>query len=113
MDEIQINGGSDVTTSTRRSRLLSSGATYCVCKDGVSDQALQKILDYACGARADCQAQGSCDFSGIATVSANPPSDVASTCSYLSRYSRHSRYELDFAFRSKFTLNKRHTFNLN
>ncbi|XP_022951389.1 PLASMODESMATA CALLOSE-BINDING PROTEIN 3-like [Cucurbita moschata] len=31
-----------------------SGATYCVCKDGLSDQALQKSLDYACGAGADC-----------------------------------------------------------
>lgn len=27
---------------------------YCVCKDGLSDQALQKALDYACGAGADC-----------------------------------------------------------
>ncbi|XVF43224.1 hypothetical protein PTKIN_Ptkin02bG0023100 [Pterospermum kingtungense] len=90
-----------------------SSATYCLCKDGVSDQALQKTLDYACGAGADCtpivqngacyspntvkdhcnyavnsyfqkkgQAQGSCDFSGSATVSANPPSNVASTCSF-------------------------------
>ncbi|KAM6571977.1 hypothetical protein CsatA_016057 [Cannabis sativa] len=32
----------------------SSGATYCICKDGTSDQALQKALDYACGAGADC-----------------------------------------------------------
>ncbi|XP_022131475.1 PLASMODESMATA CALLOSE-BINDING PROTEIN 3-like [Momordica charantia] len=31
-----------------------SSATYCVCKDGQSDQALQKSLDYACGAGADC-----------------------------------------------------------
>lgn len=36
-------------------RLESSlGATYCICKDGQSDQALQKTLDYACGAGADC-----------------------------------------------------------
>ncbi|XP_030444520.1 PLASMODESMATA CALLOSE-BINDING PROTEIN 3-like [Syzygium oleosum] len=33
-----------------------SGATYCLCKDGVGDQALQKSLDYACGAGADCSA---------------------------------------------------------
>ncbi|RVX02634.1 PLASMODESMATA CALLOSE-BINDING PROTEIN 3 [Vitis vinifera] len=32
----------------------SSAAVYCVCKDGLSDQALQKTLDYACGAGADC-----------------------------------------------------------
>ncbi|KAI3407539.1 X8 domain-containing protein [Psidium guajava] len=31
-----------------------SSATYCICKDGVSDAALQKTLDYACGAGADC-----------------------------------------------------------
>ncbi|GLT72626.1 hypothetical protein SLA2020_445430 [Shorea laevis] len=31
-----------------------SSATYCLCKDGLSDQALQKALDYACGAGADC-----------------------------------------------------------
>ncbi|XP_048135002.1 PLASMODESMATA CALLOSE-BINDING PROTEIN 3-like [Rhodamnia argentea] len=40
-----------------------SGATYCLCKDGVGDQALQKSLDYACGAGADCSAilqAGSC-----------------------------------------------------
>ncbi|KAJ8774702.1 hypothetical protein K2173_017148 [Erythroxylum novogranatense] len=90
-----------------------SSASYCVCKDGVSDQALQKSLDYACGAGADCtpiaqngpcynpntvkdhcnwavnsyyqkkgQVTGSCDFSGTATVSPNPPNNVPSTCSY-------------------------------
>ncbi|KAE8023146.1 hypothetical protein FH972_008885 [Carpinus fangiana] len=31
-----------------------STASYCFCKDGLSDQALQKALDYACGAGADC-----------------------------------------------------------
>ncbi|XP_027347355.1 PLASMODESMATA CALLOSE-BINDING PROTEIN 4-like isoform X2 [Abrus precatorius] len=31
-----------------------SSALYCVCKDGVSDQNLQKAIDYACGAGADC-----------------------------------------------------------
>ncbi|XP_027361112.1 PLASMODESMATA CALLOSE-BINDING PROTEIN 4-like [Abrus precatorius] len=31
-----------------------SSALYCVCKDGVGDQALQKAIDFACGAGADC-----------------------------------------------------------
>ncbi|XP_057448119.1 PLASMODESMATA CALLOSE-BINDING PROTEIN 3 [Lotus japonicus] len=31
-----------------------SSALYCICKDGVGDQALQKAIDYACGAGADC-----------------------------------------------------------
>ena len=30
------------------------GANWCVCKDGLSDAVLQKTLDYACGAGADC-----------------------------------------------------------
>ncbi|KAE8707336.1 PLASMODESMATA CALLOSE-BINDING PROTEIN 4 [Hibiscus syriacus] len=90
-----------------------SSATYCLCKDGVSEQMLQKALDYACGAGADCspinqngpcfnpntvkdhcnyavnsyfqkkgQAQGSCDFSGTASVSSNPPPNVPSSCSF-------------------------------
>ncbi|XP_019462057.1 PREDICTED: PLASMODESMATA CALLOSE-BINDING PROTEIN 3-like isoform X6 [Lupinus angustifolius] len=31
-----------------------SSANYCLCKDGVGEQALQKAIDYACGAGADC-----------------------------------------------------------
>ncbi|XP_054825018.1 PLASMODESMATA CALLOSE-BINDING PROTEIN 3-like [Prosopis cineraria] len=89
-----------------------SSALYCVCKDGVGDQVLQKNIDYACGAGADCtpilqngacynpntvkdhcnwavnsyfqksgQTQGSCDFAGTATTSANPPS-TSSSCVY-------------------------------
>ncbi|XP_065860565.1 PLASMODESMATA CALLOSE-BINDING PROTEIN 3 [Euphorbia lathyris] len=34
--------------------IAHSSATYCVCKDGVGDSQLQKALDYACGAGADC-----------------------------------------------------------
>ncbi|KAL2344629.1 hypothetical protein Fmac_005914 [Flemingia macrophylla] len=40
-----------------------SSALYCLCKDGVGDQALQKAIDYACGAGADCtpiQQNGAC-----------------------------------------------------
>ncbi|KAK6921919.1 X8 domain [Dillenia turbinata] len=95
------------------------GATYCICKDGLSDTALQKTLDYACGAGADCsailqnggcynpnsvkdhcsyavnsyfqkknQSGGTCDFSGTATTSASPPSDIASTCTFPSSATR-------------------------
>uniref|UniRef100_A0A5B6Z839 Putative PLASMODESMATA CALLOSE-BINDING PROTEIN 3 n=1 Tax=Davidia involucrata TaxID=16924 RepID=A0A5B6Z839_DAVIN len=31
-----------------------SSAIYCICKDGLSDSVLQKNIDYACGAGADC-----------------------------------------------------------
>ncbi|WVZ24483.1 hypothetical protein V8G54_003027 [Vigna mungo] len=89
-----------------------SSALYCLCKDGVGDQALQKAIDYACGAGADCtpilqngacyqpntvkdhcnyavnsyyqrkgNAQGTCDFAGAATTSANPPA-ASSGCVY-------------------------------
>lgn len=34
--------------------LYTDGATYCICKDGLSDPVLQKDIDYACGAGADC-----------------------------------------------------------
>ncbi|KAK6116424.1 hypothetical protein DH2020_049886 [Rehmannia glutinosa] len=33
-----------------------SDATYCVCNTGQSDSVLQKNIDYACGAGADCSA---------------------------------------------------------
>nr|DAD35031.1 TPA_asm: hypothetical protein HUJ06_005671 [Nelumbo nucifera] len=31
-----------------------SAANWCICRSDVSDSALQKTLDYACGAGADC-----------------------------------------------------------
>ncbi|PKI53348.1 hypothetical protein CRG98_026285 [Punica granatum] len=52
-----------------------SSATYCVCKDGMSDQVLQKALDYACGAGADCSpilSSGAC----------YQPNTVKSHCDY-------------------------------
>uniref|UniRef100_A0A2P2KM05 Glucan endo-1 3-beta-glucosidase-like protein At1g69295 n=1 Tax=Rhizophora mucronata TaxID=61149 RepID=A0A2P2KM05_RHIMU len=98
-----------------------SSATYCLCKDGAGDQALQKSIDYACGAGADCtpilqngacynpntvkahcdwavnsyfqrkgQGAGTCDFSGTATQSANPPTTVAAGCTYPSSASTSS-----------------------
>ncbi|CAL0312199.1 unnamed protein product [Lupinus luteus] len=40
-----------------------SSASYCLCKDGVDEDELQKALDYACGFGADCgpiQPNGPC-----------------------------------------------------
>ncbi|ESQ32984.1 hypothetical protein EUTSA_v10005040mg [Eutrema salsugineum] len=90
-----------------------SSATYCLCRDGVGEKALQTSIDYACGALADCnpihekgpcyqpndvkshcdwavnsyfqragQLAGSCNFSGTATTSPNPPSTVVTGCIY-------------------------------
>lgn len=33
---------------------LYIGATFCICRDGIAESSLQKTLDYACGAGADC-----------------------------------------------------------
>ncbi|KAL3748585.1 hypothetical protein ACJRO7_009769 [Eucalyptus globulus] len=52
-----------------------SSATWCVCKDGLGDAVLQKTLDYACGAGADCsplKQTGSC----------YSPNTVRAHCSY-------------------------------
>lgn len=51
------------------------GATWCVCKGGLSDAVLQKTLDYACGAGADCgptKQNGAC----------YAPNTVRAHCSY-------------------------------
>ncbi|KAK8691605.1 hypothetical protein V6N13_075109 [Hibiscus sabdariffa] len=52
-----------------------SSGTYCLCKDGVGDKALQGALDYACGHGADCSAiqpSGAC----------YNPNTVKDHCSY-------------------------------
>ncbi|CAH2036959.1 unnamed protein product [Thlaspi arvense] len=52
-----------------------SSGTWCVCREGLSEAMLQKTLDYACGAGADCgpiHQNGPC-FS---------PNTVKSHCSY-------------------------------
>ncbi|XP_018510470.1 PLASMODESMATA CALLOSE-BINDING PROTEIN 1-like isoform X2 [Brassica rapa] len=90
----------------------SSNATYCLCKDGTEDNALQASIDYVCG-KLDCnpildkgacyqpntikshcdwavnsyfqnvaQAPGSCDFSGTATTSQNPSPYLVTGCVY-------------------------------
>ncbi|GFY98417.1 glucose-6-phosphate/phosphate translocator-like protein [Actinidia rufa] len=48
--------GPDTLTghAARPHRLGMRCATYCICKDGVSDSLLQTNIDYACGAGADC-----------------------------------------------------------
>lgn len=51
------------------------GGRWCVCKEGLSEAMLQKTLDYACGAGADCgpiHQNGPC-FN---------PNTVKSHCSY-------------------------------
>lgn len=93
-----------------------SDATWCVCRSDVSDTALQKTIDYACGTGADCspihkkggcfepdtvrahcsyaansyfqrkrQSNGTCDFSGTATLTNTDPS--YSSCTYPSSLS--------------------------
>lgn len=54
---------------------LTDGASYCICKDGLSDAVLQKNIDYACGAGADCSAisQGGSCFN---------PNTVKDHCNY-------------------------------
>ncbi|CAI9752906.1 unnamed protein product [Fraxinus pennsylvanica] len=49
------------------------GATWCICKDGLSNQALQKALDYACGAGADRTHQNGPCFT---------PNTVRAHCNY-------------------------------
>ncbi|WOG88879.1 hypothetical protein DCAR_0208114 [Daucus carota subsp. sativus] len=53
----------------------SNGASYCLCKDGLSDSVLQKNINYACGAGADCSAinQGGSCFN---------PNTVKDHCNY-------------------------------
>ena len=54
---------------------LTDGASYCLCKDGLSDSVLQKNINYACGAGADCSAinQGGSCFN---------PNTVKDHCNY-------------------------------
>ncbi|KAG6517915.1 hypothetical protein ZIOFF_021314 [Zingiber officinale] len=58
-------------------KLLSglADAAWCVCKADVSDTALQKTLDYACGAGADCSTIGQ-------NGACYNPNTVRSHCSY-------------------------------
>ncbi|KVH96195.1 X8-like protein [Cynara cardunculus var. scolymus] len=100
-----------------------SNAAYCVCNTALSDSTLQKNIDYACGAGADCsqisqngpcfnpntvkdhcnfavnsyyqkkgQVDGSCVFSGTASVVPTPPSGANSAC-----FSGNPRGDLVFA----------------
>ncbi|KAL1220041.1 PLASMODESMATA CALLOSE-BINDING PROTEIN 3 [Cardamine amara subsp. amara] len=69
--------------------ITSSSAIYCLCNDGIGDKELQTSIDYACGTLADCtpikdkvQSPGSCNFTGTATISQNPPSNLVSGCIY-------------------------------
>lgn len=58
----QILLASQITEQRRCSSLFSNvgflvvivGASWCVCKTGLSDTVLQGTLDYACGNGADC-----------------------------------------------------------
>ncbi|GFY88722.1 plasmodesmata callose-binding protein 3 [Actinidia rufa] len=52
-----------------------SSATYCVCKDNLSDSILQKNIDYACGAGADCSAI-------ISSGACYNPNTVKDHCNY-------------------------------
>ncbi|WZZ19017.1 hypothetical protein YC2023_112106 [Brassica napus] len=96
-------------------------ATYCLCKDGTEDNALQASIDYVCG-KLDCnpildkgacyqpntikshcdwavnsyfqnvaQAPGSCDFSGTATTSQNPSPSLQGRFLQLHHHREQSR----------------------
>ncbi|XP_075521238.1 PLASMODESMATA CALLOSE-BINDING PROTEIN 2-like [Primulina tabacum] len=64
-----------------------SSGSWCVCKDGISDATLQKTLDYACGAGANCNPthqNGSCF----------KPNTVKAHCSYaVNSYFQKNRQE--------------------
>ncbi|KAH0864141.1 hypothetical protein HID58_081352 [Brassica napus] len=73
---------------------LCVGGTWCVCREGLSEAMLQKTLDYACGAGADCgpiHQNGPC-FN---------PNTVKSHCSYavnsFFQKKRQSQGTCDFA----------------
>ncbi|CAL0324701.1 unnamed protein product [Lupinus luteus] len=54
MLKFKQSGGSCTFKGVAMTTEVDFSPNYCLCKDGIGDQALQKAMNYACGVGADC-----------------------------------------------------------